>query len=93
MIHTSLNERSIEHAGIIASVIYFFRLAQRCKMYYFLKIRFLIYWLSLPNFFINRVTKQIHQQYFLCIHLKELPLYEFAKFNFLCVSVPFKDRK
>ena len=33
MTHACLNELAIEHPGIIASVIYFFQLAQKWKMY------------------------------------------------------------
>ena len=37
MTHTCLNELWIEHPGIVTSVIYFFQLAQKCKMYCLLK--------------------------------------------------------
>ena len=37
MTHTCLNELSIEHPGIVTSVICFFQLAQKCKMYCQLK--------------------------------------------------------
>ena len=68
MTHACLNELWIEHPGIVASVIYFFRFAQECKMCRMLKtpphISFFNvlkkkYRLSLPVvFFINSVPNR-----------------------------------
>ena len=37
MTHTCLNELLIEHPGVVASVMYFFLLVKKCKMYCLLK--------------------------------------------------------
>lgn len=37
MIHTDLSKLVARHAGIIALVIYYFQLVQKCKMYSLLK--------------------------------------------------------
>ena len=70
--HTLLNERLTDHAGIISSVIYYFQLAQKCKMQYLLKpashfhfsfIENILLVFDTRHFAYQQSEKQIHQKF------------------------------
>ena len=97
MTHTCLNELSIEHSGTVASVIYFFQLAQvhnelpvkKSSLFSFFDVLKRKCWSSLSvALFINNVIKKMHQQYFKCFQLtafSPLGLLTF-KWFFVCAT-------